>query len=795
MIPPSLTIAIRTLWKNKIFAVLNIAGLAIGITCAALIFLWVENEYSYNRMFPKRDNLYRILEIQTYESKPQVFQAAPIPLAEAIKREIPGIRNTARTLLTNQFRLLFSLGGKGINEQGKYADSSLFSMLDLPFVYGNRGTAFTDVHSVVISASMSRRFFGDVNPLGRTLKVENQQEYTVTGVFKDLPSNTSFFFQWLIPYKVYADAQPWAPYWGANGADTYVELDPEADVAAVNRRLKGYLGVKQPGLTTQCFLFPMRDWNLRAKFTDGKPDGGKIAYVRLFSLIAWIILLIACINFMNLSTARSEQRAREIGVRKTMGARRGKLILQFIGEAMLLSYAAVAVSVVLLNATLPYFNELVHEQLSLDLLSPLHLGVLLGIGALTGFVAGSYPAFYLSSFNPVTVFKGLRLKTSVGSLFIRKGLVVTQFSVSILLIVCTVVIYQQIRYVNRMDLGYEKDNLIYLELKGEASKHTEALRSALLKTGVVENAATSAFPVTAIWSNTDDYKWQGKNPSLDVLISQQTVSPAYLATMHIRLKEGRDFYPNPGADSNNVLINESMAAQMGKEGRVGALLTNGDGRAANDSRPMRVVGIIRDFVYNDFYRSWGPLVVYCDPASATSILNISLKRGAGLEGALTKVGGVMKQFSPAYPFEYTFLDEEVAGQFKTETLTGKLAAVFSLLAILISCLGLFGLAAYTAERRTKEIGIRKVLGASVTGLTGLLSRDFLRLVCFSCLLAFPLAWWAMQRWLSNFSYRTALHWWVFLLVGAGALVIALATVSFQAIRVALASPVDSLRSE
>ena len=788
MVPSSLTIAIRTLWKNKAFGFLNVVGLAIGITCAALIFLWVENEYSYNTMFPKRENLYRLLEIQTYEGKPQVFQAAPIPLAEAAKREIPGIRNTARTLLDDHLRLLFTLGDKGINEQGKYADSSLFSMLDLPFVYGDRETAFGDTHSVVISASMSKRFFGDANPLGRTLKVERQQEYTVTGVFRDLPSNGSFTFQWLIPYKVYSDAQSWASYWSANGAETYVELSPGTDVAAVNRVLKGYLGTKQPGLKTECFLFPMKDWNLRNKWTDGKPDGGKITYVRLFSLIAWIILLIACINFMNLATARSEQRAREIGVRKTMGAKRGRLILQFISEALVLSLVAVVVSVVLLALALPYFNQLVHEQLTLDLASPLHAGALLAIGVVTGLIAGSYPAFYLSSFNPVTVFKGLRLKTSMGNLFIRKGLVVTQFSVSILLIVCTIVIYQQIRYVNRMDLGYRKDNLIYLELKGDAGQHTEALRASLLKTGVVENAATSAFPVTAIWSNSDNYKWQGKDPSLDLLVSDQTVSPTYLSTMHIQLKDGRDFYTAPGLDSNNVLINESMAAQMGKEGRVGALIVDGD-------RTLRVVGIIRDFIYNDFYRSWGPLVIYCDPAASTQILNIAFRPGIDVREALDKVGAVMKQYNPAYPFEYTFLDEDVAGQFKTETLTGNLAAVFSLLAILISCLGLFGLAAHTAERRTKEIGIRKVLGASVAGLTGLLSKDFLRLVGLACLLAFPAAWWIMQHWLSNFSYRTGLHWWVFLLVGVGAMAIALGTVSFQAVRAALASPVDSLRAE
>ncbi|HTJ13029.1 MAG TPA: ABC transporter permease [Dinghuibacter sp.] len=783
-----LTITLRSLVKrNRTFGWLNITGLAIGITCASLIFLWVENEYSYNRMFPKYDRLYRILEVQTYEGKREVFQAEPIPLAEAVKKEVPGIRNTARTLLGEQFRLLFSLGDKGINEQGKYADSSLFSMIDLAFVYGDRPSAFREVHSVVISASMARRFFGDVNPVGRALKVDNKQEYTVTGVFTDLPANCSFRFDWLIPYKVYSDAQPWSTYWGANGAETYVELEPGADVAAINRTLKHYLATKKPDMTTECFLWPMKDWNLHAKWTGDKEDGGKITYVRLFTLIAWIILLIACINFMNLATARSEQRAREIGVRKTMGARRRKLIGQFIGEAMVLSFLSVLLSVFLLSLALPWFNQLVHEHLSLRLRDPRHLAALVAIGLLTGLVAGSYPAFYLSSFNPVTVFKGLRLKNAAGNLFIRKGLVVTQFTVSILLIVCTIVIYSQVRYVNRMDMGYKKDNLIYLNLKPGGATHVQALKNALMHTGAVTSVAASGFPITAIWSNGDDYTWQGKDPTKNPLVSAEAVDADYLPTMHVQLKSGRNFYAT-GQDTANVLINESMAAQMGKEGHVGAQIVSGNWK-------ITVVGIFKDFIYNDFNHSWGPLIFYYDPKTTTDLtLNIALRPGE-LSASLAKVGKVVRSFDPAYPFEYTFLDDDVAAQFKTEEMTGRLSAVFAVLAIVISCLGLFGLAAFTAERRTKEIGIRKVLGASVAGLTGLLSRDFLLLVGISCLVALPLAGWIMIRWLSDYSYRTALHWWIFPAVGAGAVLIALATVSYQAIRAALANPVDSLRTE
>jgi len=788
MIRNYFTAAIRHLQKNKGFSVMNIAGLAVGITCAALIFLWVENEYAYNHNFPKRDHLYRVMEIQTYEGKPATFIGTPGPLAQAVKAEIPGIKNTARTSLSDNFRQLFSLGDKGVNEQGKYADSSLLSLLDLPFVYGRASDAFKDLHTVLISESMSERFFGNADPRGKSLKVENGQEYTVTGVFKDLPENSSFQFQWLMPFEVYRQQNDWLKYWGANEPATFIELEPTTDVAAINDKLKRYLATKQDGLKTQCFLFPMNDWNLRAHFTDGKQDGGKIKYVHLFSLIAWIILLIACINFMNLATARSEQRAKEVGVRKVMGARKNWLIVQFIGEAMLVSFTAVALAVLLLYATIPYFNQLVHENLSLRIFSPWHIGFLIGIGIATGLVAGSYPAFYLSSFNPIRVLKGIRLKTSLSNLFVRQGLVITQFSISILLIIATAIVYQQVQYVRGRDMGYNKDNTIYLNLKGPAAAHTGAVREDLLRTGVVENAATSDFPILAIWNNTDNFSWIGKDPTSDVLITYEAVSPAYLSTMHMQLLSGRDFYTT-GADSTSVIINESMAARMGKEGKIGALLKH------DNDHTVTVVGIVKDVVYNDMYRYWGPLILYCNAGETASMLNIHLKAGMDLAASLDKVGRVMKNFSPAYPFDYTFLDEEIGRQFKAEVLIGKLAAVFATLAVFISCLGLFGLAAYITERRTKEIGIRKVLGATTPSLAALLSGDFLKWVLVACGIAFPLGWWIMHSWLQGYDYRTTIHWWTFGLAGIGALVIALLTVSYQALKTALANPVKSLRSE
>jgi ABC-type antimicrobial peptide transport system permease subunit len=607
-------------------------------------------------------------------------------------------------------------------------------------------------------------------------------------VIEDLPENVSFKFDWLAPFKIYLDQNDWLQEWGSNGIVTYVETDASvANIASINKKLYNYLDSKGEGFSAKFSIYPMNRWRMYDNWKNGKEVEGRIKYVHLFSLIAWIILIIACINFMNLSTARSEQRAREVGVRKVLGAGKGKLIGQFIGESLIMALISALIAIGIVYLSLPAFNSLVEKKLVVDLVNPVHIFALLAIALISGLIAGSYPAFYLSSFNPVTVLKGLRIKSNGSAGFIRKGLVILQFSISIILIISTILIYQQINYAKNRDLGYNKENLVYLQLQGKMKQHFYAIKNDLLQTGVVKNASLSRSMVLQLGSNTGNFQWQGKDPNKQILITVEAVSPEYASTMGMHIKAGRDFYPDVKADSNNVIINETLAKLMGNKNILGSVLSHGDSK-------YTVVGVMKDFIYNNLYSPSSPLILYSD-TSSTNYLTISLKQTANLSSALAKVENVIKSDNPGFPFEYKFVDEQFDQFFKTETLIGKLATVFAILAIFISCLGLFGLAAYTAERRTKEIGIRKVLGASAKGLAGLLSADFLKLVTLSCLIAFPVAWWMLNDWLRGYEYRIQINWSIFLIAGLLALFIALLTVSFQAIKAAMANPVESLRSE
>ncbi|MBN9298475.1 MAG: ABC transporter permease [Filimonas sp.] len=777
----------RNLIKNKTYSILNITGLAIGVACAALIFLWVEDELTYNHQFERRDRIYKVMENQTYDGQVMTFGSTPGPLAAAIKTDIPGIKNSAR--ITWGERALFTLGDKSIYEQGNYADSSYLDMYTLPFIKGSSATAFADIHSIVVTEKMANKFFGSASEaMGKNLKMNNQQEYTVTGVIQDLPKNISLRFEWLVSFRVYEERNAWLTNWGSNSLQTMVELAPNANLAAINKQLSGFIKAKMNNeTTTQPFLFAMNDWRLYSKFENGHQVGGRIKYVKLFSIIAWIILIIACINFMNLATARSEKRAREVGVRKVLGAGKQMLIAQFIGEALVMALLSVVLAVLLVYLALPAFSKMVDKELTMQLFKPLHFGSLLAIGLVCGLFAGSYPAFYLSSFNPVAVLKGLKLKTGVKAIVFRKGLVIFQFAISIVLIICTTVIYQQIQHVKSRNLGYDKDHLLITPGYKSLVDHFPAVKSQLQQTGVVDNAALSDQYILNIGSNTGDFKWQGKDPNKQILIQLVNSGAGLFNTMGMKMKEGRDFYDASTVDSNNVVINEKLASLMGKSGGIGQIINRGD-------RQLRIVGIVKNFVYNDMYAEPEPVIFFYAPANTYNIF-IKLKPTSDLPGAMAKVETVIKANNPAYPFESNFVDEYFDSFFKSELLIGKLAAVFAALAIFISCLGLFGLAAFSAEQRKKEIGIRKVLGASTSGITNLLSKEFLQLVGLACIISFPLAWWLMKNWLNDYTYRTSIHWWVFAVAGVVSMLIAVLTVSFQAVKAALANPVKSLRTE
>ncbi|WP_299287211.1 ABC transporter permease [uncultured Mucilaginibacter sp.] len=785
--------AIRSFKKNKVYSLLNVFGLAIGIACAALIFLWVEDEVNWDKFNLKKDNLYLIRENQKYDTYVATFGSTPGVMGPAMQAEIPGVANTCR--IYDEDATLFSIGDKNMYAGGIYSDPSLFSMFTLPFVQGNLKTAFAQQYSLVITQKAAKKFFGnDKDVVGKTVRIDNKQDYIITGVLKDLPENATLQFEWAAPFKTIYDQSPWLYTWGNNTLSTYVELKPGANPASVNKQLYNFIQQREPQVIARPFLWNMGQWHLYDEFENGKATGGgQIQYVHLFSIIAWIILLIACINFMNLATARSEKRAQEVGVRKVLGALKRSLITQFIAEALLMALLAAIIAVVITALMLPTFNNLVQKQLTLGFNQSTHLIALLLITLVCGLVAGSYPSLYLSSFNPVAVLKGVKLKDGSAS-FIRKSLVVLQFTISIVLIISTIIIYQQIQHVKSRQLGFNKNNLIEADAQGDRAKYYDALKQDLLKTGMVENIALSDHPTLRGGNNTSIYTWQGKMPGTQILISNRNVTPEFISTSQLKLLEGRDFISTDSVTSKkqNVIITQSLEKLMGKNSALGKTIwSSGD----TSGTILTVVGVVNDYVYGDMYGKPNPVLFSATSPEHANKMYLRLKPQSNIEQALVKIEAAMKKNNPAYPFNYKFVDEQFNQMFISETLISKLSRVFAALAILISCLGLFGLSAYTAERRTKEIGIRKVLGASVTGIAGLLSVDFLKLVGLSCLLSFPLAWWMMQKWLQGYQYRIEISWWIFLIAATIAILIALATISFQAVKAALANPVKSLRSE
>lgn len=786
MLKNYLKIAWRSLWKNKGYSALNIFGLAIGITCASLIFLWVEDEINFDSVFPKQDEVYYLPTNQQYEGEWRTFYSTPGPLAKDLKEEIPEIVRSARTWSGN---LLFTEGENGINRTGRYADADFLEIFSLQFVEGNIKNAFDRPDAIVLTQKTASELFGqNTQVLNKPLRVDNKHNYVITGVVKDLPENVTFDFEWLVPFERFLEGEDkeWAEEYGNQFADTFVELTPDADFTTVDAKVRKLLPSKtDDGDNTYAFLHSMKDWHLRSKFEDGKKVGGQITYVRLFTLIAIIILLIACINFMNLSTARSEKRAKEVGVRKVLGSGKGRLVSQFIAEALITAALAAVVSVLLVMILLPQFNILTEKQLMLRLFDPVHFACLLGITLICGLLAGWYPAFYLSSFKPVDAVKGVKTKDSSASM-IRKGLVVAQFTVSIVFVISTIIVYQQVQHVKSRDLGYEKENLVKMNVNGDMVKNFNPIKQEMIASGTVENVAFNNSEILSGGNNGSGLEWQGGTKTEDVLISFRFISPDFFKTAGMEILEGRGFSDDMAKDSTNILISQSFAQLMGKGSAVGKTVTR--------NRPYTVIGVVKDYLYGDMYGQPDPVMYFNNPDVA-NFMYVRTKSGVAVTKMLAAVEEVMRTYNPAFPFEYEFVDDAFNARFQSEKLIGNLSLIFALLAIIISCLGLFGLSAYTAEQRRKEIGVRKVLGSSVAGIVRLLSQDFMRLVLVAILIAIPFAWWAMHRWLESFAYRIEINGWVFVLAGLAAVCIALLTVSFQALKAANANPVKSLRTE
>ncbi|HEX5153759.1 MAG TPA: ABC transporter permease [Parafilimonas sp.] len=792
---------LRNLLKNKVYSFLNIFGLAIGIACAGLIFLWAEDELNWDNNNIKKGQLYQLQVNMTLGGNDFTIGSTPRPMGKAIQAEIPGVVDAARVSDRGQ-RLLFNDGNKSLYLTGLFADPSLFNMFSFDFIRGDPKNPLPQLYSLVLTENAVKKFFGDEkNVVGKTIRVDNKQEYVVSGVIKNLPENSTLQFEWLAPYEVtIAGEDPSSPgdalRWDSYGPFTYVELDKNANLDDINAQIKDFIHHKAPDQKSKTFLYPMSQWHLYNEFANGKPTGGGvITQVRLLSVIAWIILLIACINFMNLATANSQKRAREIGVRKVLGAGKKKLIFQFIGEALFMSAIATVVAVIIISLSLPAFNNLMQKQLLLHLEDPVHIAGLLIVTIICGLIAGSYPSIYLSSFNPVFVLKGLKMKTGSAAL-IRKGLVVFQFAISVIFIISTIIVYMQIQHVKNRNLGFNKNNLVEINPEHDISKIFPLIKNDLLSTGLIKNVALADHS-TLYGGDTDSrLKWQGKSSGNDISIAHRNVTTEFINTSGMNIVDGRDFSDNASSENSNVIINEAMAKLMGKESAVGKIIQSPRGNAEGVFTNMTVIGVVKDYVYGNVYNgNAAPLILFCKTPEFENFLYLRLKTASNIEQVLPRINEVMKKNNPAYPLEYKFVDEQFNEMFSSETQVSKVSGVFAALAIIISCLGLFGLATYTAERRIKEIGVRKVLGATVAGITTLLSKDFLQLVVVACLVAFPIAWWIMHNWLQSYEYRIEISWWIFLGAGVSAILIALITISFQSIKAALANPVKSLRTE
>ncbi|GGG09211.1 ABC transporter permease [Dokdonia pacifica] len=777
-------IAIRTLLKHKGYSFLNIFGLAVGITCASLIFLWVEDELSFNTNFDKQDQVFYVPTNQQYEGEWRTFYSTPGPLAQDLKNEIPGIIRATRS---SPQESLFTVGDNAIIRRGRYVDADFLEIFSLNFIEGDRANAFNNPEAIVLTQEVAEQLFGkEEKALGKIVRINDKDNYSVTGVIENLPKNITFKFDWVAPFERYQEGEDWMQFYGNNFSDTFVELSPEVDFATVDAKVRQLVQQKDENSNTYAFLHSIKDWHLRSKFEGGKIIGGRISYIQLFIIVAFVILLIACINFMNLSTARSERRANEVGVRKAMGSSRGRLIAQFISEAVILSSIATLVSLILLAILLPQFNQIIGKNLTLGLSQPLHIISLVGVAIICGLLAGLYPAFYLSSFKPVEVLKGLKI-TENSAVFIRKGLVVGQFTISIVFIITTILVYQQIQHAKSRELGLDKDQLLSMPIDEDFIPNFDLVQQELIRTGSVENATLCNSELLSGGNNGSGYRWKGGTDTEDVLISSRNVTESFFETTGMEIIEGRGFSTNVEADSSNVMISESLAKMMGDTDPIGNIIIRGDNE-------MTVIGVVKDYVYGNMYEASDPVLFMHFPSYARHMF-IKTKEGVPLDKALADIEAIMNKHNPAYPFEYTFIDEAFDAKFKNEQLIGELSQIFAILAIFISCLGLFGLATYTAEKRRKEIGVRKVLGASITAIVKLLSKDFLKLVLISIVIAIPIAWYYIQNWLQDYSYRIDINWWVFIIAGLLAIVIAMFTVSFQAIRAAIANPAKSLKTE
>lgn len=786
-----LRIALRNLTKNKVFSFINIFGLAIGITCCILIMLWVHDELTFNKWMPKYDRLYTVMVRAEYDGRVNVWNANPPISADVMKDENADIANVVKTDWGGSH--LLAPGDKtdrtGVRKKGYYVSDAYLQMFEHPMIKGDRSTALKEINSIVLTESTARALFGDKDPIDQTVRMNDEDELKVTGVIRDIPSNTTDQFDFLTTWDLYLK-QPWvkdmSTKWDAFSFNVAVELTENADKTAVDEKLRTLLTRNgQTDFKKEQFLHPMSKWRLYSQFENGVAVGGLITYVQMFSIIAGVILLIACVNFMNLATARSEKRAVEVGVRKSVGSGRFQLVYQFIGESIVITAISFATGLLLAQLLLPSYNQLVSKHLTMPYTSPVFwIGSVVAV-LVVGTVAGSYPAFYLSAFKPALVLKGAR-STSGGALP-RKVLVTLQFAFSMVLMAATIVVYQQIQHVRQRDIGYSQDNMLIVDYNLDVRRNFKAIKNELLQTGVVAGVTKSNAAITdqTSWSPVD---WAGKPEEQKVFFVTTATEYDYVSTMGIKILEGRDFSEEYRSDSASVVINAEAKKLMGlDEETVGSTIYF-------HGAPHKIIGVIGNAVSGSPYEPVQPQIVIFRPEWIGK-LTIRLSPTDNLPASLESVSQVFKKYCPAYPFEFKFADQAFQAKFATINLTSRLASIFAVLTFIITGLGLFGLAAFTASQRTKEMGIRKVMGASVTQLVQLVTKDFSVLVVIAFIASSPLAWWLLNQHLQQYNYRIDVQWWIFAVVGLGALIFAIVIVSTQALRAARTNPANSLRSE
>jgi predicted permease len=792
-------IAWRNLWKNKGYTFINVGGLALGMAVTLIIGLWILDEQSYNDYYKNKDKIAQVFQSQTFNGETGTGPAIPRPLEKALR---DGYSDNFKHLImcswTNDHYLKY--GEKSISRPGNYMQQVGPELFGFEIIKGDKD-GLKEVNSIMLSESTANALFGNEDPIGKTVTVSNEHKMNVSSVYKDVPFNNTFNdTDFIIPWKKYLAANEWIrnaeDQWGNNSFQMFVQLADNTTFDKVTNTIKDVkknLNEDTAQFNPQIFLFPMKDWYLRSSFENGKQVGGRIKYVWLFGIIGAFVLLLACINFMNLSTARSEKRGKEVGIRKAIGSQRGQLIYQFLSESFLVVLFAFFLAMLLVVLSLNGFNELSKKEITFPWDNGLFWLISLAFILFTSLLAGSYPALYLSSFKPVDVLKGT-FKSGKYAGLPRKILVVVQFTVSVAFIIGTVIVMQQINHAKNRPVGYDKEGLIQIPtFSQDFSGKYDLMRSEFLGSGAVTEMSTSSSPTTQIWSNRGGFVWEGKPEGFQEDLAWTEVSPEYAKSLNLKIIEGRDFSRDFATDSLGVLINETAKKYLGMENPIGQLLR--DDNDEDPGPPLKIIGVVQDMITQSPYEPVKQGVYVYDRQNNASYYNLRLNPNESASKNIATIERVFKEHFPDIPFEYEFVDGQYGEKFASEERIGTLSGVFTALAILISCLGLFGLTSFVAEQRKKEIGVRKVLGASIFNVWNMLSKDFLKLVIISCFIAVPIAYYIMNGWLQEYPYRVILKWWIFALAMVGAILVTIVTVSFQAIRAAKANPVKSLRTE